>query len=131
MNNWTEIDLFNWVKENIYPDLVEAKNKMSRWDCYSPCSGHRLELKCRKKHYPTMLLEKKKYNAMKYECERHLDTPMYYNSTPEGIFSWNLNMIQPVWEINTKNPATTQFGNTQRIEKEVAYLEIIKSIKWK
>jgi hypothetical protein len=131
MNNWTEKDLFNWLKENIYPDLVEAKNKMSRWDCYSPAASHRLELKCRKKHYPTMLLEKKKYNAMRYECERHFDTPMYYNSTPEGIFSWNLNLIQPIWETNFKNPATTQFGNTQRIEKEVSYLEIIKARKWK
>jgi hypothetical protein len=68
---------------------------------------------------------------MKYECEKHFDTPMYYNSTPEGIFSWNLNLTMPVWEVNFKNPATTQFYNTSRVEKEVSYLEIIKAKKWK
>jgi len=131
MNNWTEIDLFNWLKENVYPDLVKAKNPMSRWDCYSPCSGHRLELKCRKKHYSTMLLEKKKYNAMQSECMKHLDIPMYFNSTPEGVFSWNLNKIDPIWEVNFKNPATTQFNNNNKISKEVSYLEIEKAKQWK
>jgi hypothetical protein len=131
MINWKESDLFNWLKENVYPDLVKAKNQMSRWDCYSPTTGHRLELKCRKAHYSTLLLEKKKYDAMKQECEKHLDTPMYFNSTPQGIYSFNLNLILPIWEINFKNPATTQFYNTNKIEKEVAYLEITKAKQWK
>jgi hypothetical protein len=131
MNNWSEVDLFNWLKENVYPDLVKAKNQMSRWDCYSPIKGHRLELKCRKTHYNTLLLEKKKFDAMKQECEKHFDTPMYFNSTPEGIFSFNLNIIVPEWEINFKNPATTQFYNTNRVSKEVTYLEITKSKQWK
>jgi len=56
MINWKESDLFNWLQENVYPDLVKAKNQMSRWDCYSPATGHRLELKCRKAHYNTLLL---------------------------------------------------------------------------
>ena len=58
MNNWKEIDLFNYLVENIYPDLVKAKNQMSRWDCYSPSTSHRIELKCRQVHYKTLLLEK-------------------------------------------------------------------------
>ena len=131
MNNWKEEDLFNWLKENVYPDLVKAKNQMSRWDCYSPITGHRLELKCRKTHYKTLLLEKKKYDAMLEECAKHLDTPVYINSTPFGIYSFNLHTIQPDWECNFKNPATTQFFNTNRIEKEVTYLEINKAKKWK
>jgi hypothetical protein len=102
---------------------------MSRWDCYSPTSGHRIELKCRKRHYPTLLLEKKKYDAMIEECEKHLDIPIYINSTPEGVFSFNLHKIYPTFEINNKNPATTQFYNTQRIEKEVTYLEINQALK--
>ena len=103
---------------------------MSRWDCYSPDTKFRLELKCRKAHYDTLLLEKKKYDAMIEECEKHLDTPMYFNSTPKGIYSFNLNLIIPEWETNNKNPATTQFYNTQRIEKEVAYLELTKAKQW-
>lgn len=131
MINWTENDLFDWLKGNVYPDLVKAKNQMSRWDCYSPATGHRLELKCRKKHYNTLLLEKKKYDAMTQECEKHLDIPMYFNSTPKGIYSFNLNMIIPDWEINCKNPATTHFNNTDKIEKEVAYLNLTQAKQWK
>lgn len=129
MINWKESDLFEFLRSNVYPDLVKSKNQMSRWDCYSPTTGHRIELKCRKKHYNTLLLEKKKYNAMIEECEKHLDTPIYINSTPEGIFSFNLHKINPIFEINNKNPATTQFYNNNRVEKEVAYLEINEALK--
>lgn len=127
MINWREIDLFNWLKENIYTDLVKAKNPISKWDCYSPKTGHRIELKCRRKHYDTLLIEKKKYKSMVEKCREDLDTPMYINSTPIGIYSFNLNLIEPNWEINDKNPATTYFKYTQKINKEVAYLEISKS----
>jgi len=129
MNNWKETDLFNYLKENVYFDLVKSKNQMSRWDCYSPATGHRIELKCRTRHFDTLLLEKKKYDAMIEECEKHLDIPIYINSTPEGVFSFNLHKIHPTFEINNKNPATTQFYNTQRIEKEVTYLEINQALK--
>jgi len=129
MNNWKETDLFNYLKENVYFDLVKSKNQMSRWDCYSPATGHRIELKCRTRHFNTLLLEKKKYDAMIEECEKHLDIPIYINSTPEGVFSFNLHKIHPTFEINNKNPATTQFYNTQRIEKEVTYLEINQALK--
>ena len=129
MINWNESDLFEFLLLNVYPDLVKSKNQMSRWDCYSPTSGHRIELKCRKRHYPTLLLEKKKYTAMIEECEKHLDIPIYINSTPEGVFSFNLHRIDPVFEINNKNPATTQFYNNNRVEKEVAYLEINQALK--
>lgn len=130
MVDWKEADLFSWLKENVYPDLVKARNQMSRWDCYSPNSGHRIELKCRRKHYDTLLIEKKKYDAMIQKCEKHLDTPMYFNSTPKGIYSFNLYLVQPDWEINNKNPATTYFSNYEKIEKEVAYLQISQAYKY-
>jgi hypothetical protein len=131
MNNWKEADLFDWLKENVYLDLVKAKNQMSRWDCYSPTTGHRIELKCRKKHYDTLLLEKKKYDAMVLEANKHLDTPVYINSTPEGIYSFNLYFIKKDWETNFLNPATTQFANTNRIAKEVTYLKTTDGKKLK
>jgi len=129
MKNWKEADLFNWLKENTYPDLVKSKNPLSRWDCYSPSKKHRIELKCRKKHYDTMLLEKKKYDAMILECEKHLDIPIYINSTPKGIFIWDLLQLKPKWEVNYLNPATTHFNNTQRIKKEVTYLTLENKLK--
>ena len=131
MNNWKEENLFDWLKQNVYLDLVKAKNQMSRWDCYSPSAGHRIELKCRKKHYETLLLEKKKYDAMVTEANKHLDTPVYINSTPEGIYSFNLYFIKKDWEVNFRNPATTQFSNTGRILKEVTYLKTTDGNKLK
>ena len=50
------------------------------------------------------------------------------------LFNWlkeNLNIIIPEWEINFKNPATTHFKNTNKVEKELAYLEITKAKQWK
>ena len=66
-----EGELFDWLQENIYFDLLKSKNQMSRWDCYSPSTGHRIELKCRKTHYDTLLLEKKKYDAMLEQTAKH------------------------------------------------------------
>jgi hypothetical protein len=61
------------------------------------------------------------------ECEKHLDIPVYINSTPKGVYSFNLHLIEPIWEINNKNPATTYFNNREKIVKEVTYLEITKA----
>lgn len=124
MHNWKEQDLFNWLKENVYKDLVKSKNQMSRWDCYSPRFKHRIELKCRTRHFNEMLLEKKKYDAMLQECEKHLDIPIYVNSTPRGVYFWNLLKVEPEWEINFRNPATTHFSNNNKVQKEVTYLRI-------
>ena len=119
-----EEQLFQILKNQLFPDLLKAKNQMSRWDCYSSSKKYRIELKCRKAHYPTLLLEKKKYDAMILECAKHNDIPLYINSTPKGIFIFNLLKINPIWEINSKNPATTNFGSYNRIAKEVCYLNI-------
>lgn len=127
--DWKEADLFDWLKGNVYPDLVKSRNQMSRWDCYSPSKGHRIELKCRKKHYDTLLLEKKKFDAMLDECSKHFDVPTYINSTPNGVWKFNLIFIRKTWEVNYKNPATTQFSNTNKVAKEVTYLNINEGIR--
>ena len=119
-----EAELFEYLKENVYPDLEMSTDKFSRWDCFSPTTRHRVELKCRKKHYPTLLLEKKKYDAM-IEKTKGIEKPIYINSTPEGIFAFKLDELQMQWEVNHKNPATTYWGGA-RVPKEVTYLEISK-----
>ena len=125
---WNEEQLFNWLKEFVYFDLVKAKNQMSRWDCYSPKFQHRIELKCRRKHYPTLLIEKSKYDAMIFESGKHMDVPMYINSTPEGIYSFNLHQIEPEWIFKSLR-ATTQFANNKNIVKKVAFLDLEEALK--
>ena len=123
-----EDELFDFLKHGYYLDLVRAKSPMSRWDCYSPATRHRIELKCRKKHYDTLLIERKKYQAVMDTCQDNFDVPVYICSTPSGVFLFNLLNVSPEWEINRRNPATSVFGNRTRVEKEVAYLNIKDSI---
>ena len=113
-----EAELFDYLKKNVYPDLEISTDKFSRWDCFSPLTKHRIELKCRTKHYPTLLLEKKKYDAM-MQATKGIEKPIYINSTPKGIFAFKLDEIQMKWETNYKNPAKTYWGSGQRVPKEV------------
>jgi hypothetical protein len=57
------------------------------------------------------------------KCKENLDIPIYINSTPKGVYRFNLYIVQPVWEIQYHNK-TTQFSNTNKIPKEVAMLDI-------
>lgn len=126
---WDEKKLFDYLKDSYYTDLVMARNPMSRWDCYSPSTKHRIELKCRRSHYDTLLLEKNKYDAMVVECLKHNDIPMYINSTPKGIYAFDLMQIDPVWEVKRLR-VTTDFSDQNWIYKKVMFLDINNSI-WK
>lgn len=119
-----EKDLFEHLRSNYYPDLVMAKSKISKWDCYSPNTLHRIELKCRQKHWDELILERKKYDAMIEKCNDNLDIPVYICSTPEGIYRYNLFLIKPIW-IKKPMKKTTYFANNNRVEKEVALLPVI------
>jgi hypothetical protein len=121
-----EQDLFDYLKSNYYPDLVKAKNQMSRWDCYSASQRHRIELKCRGTHYNAFLIEKKKYDAMILECNKHLDLPMYICSSPKGIYRYNLFLVTPDWKWEKHNTTTT-FNNREKIPKLVDYIHIYQS----
>jgi hypothetical protein len=118
-----EKDLFEYLKDKYFPDLKKSLNPYSRWDCHTATYGYRIELKCRKTHYPTLLIEEKKYNSMLESVKGTSDIPLYINSTPEGVFSFNLHSIKPTFEVNYKNPKTTMWGGG-RVPKSVGYLPI-------
>lgn len=128
MRDWNEADLFKYLKENHYPDLVKSDNPMSRWDCYSAIANHRIELKCRKKHYDDLMIEEKKYRAMLEHCKDTFEIPMYINSTPEGVYRFNLKQFRPRWQVK-KLPKTTHFSETSRISKRVSFLKVTKAEK--
>jgi|TARA_R110002167_G_scaffold225847_1_gene431084 hypothetical protein len=130
MKNWKEKDLFEWLSKNYYKELVNSNNPISRWDCYDLDKCHRVELKCRRKHYNTLILEKSKYDAIIYESLKHLDIPIYINSTPKGVYLFNLNKIQPNW-FEKSLPATTEFKNRIWVKKIITELELSQSIKIK
>ena len=130
MQKWKEKDLFEWLSTNHYKTLVNSKNPISRWDCYDIETQNRIELKCRRKHYSTLILEKSKYDAMLLESNKNLDIPIYINSTPEGIYLFNLNEIDIKW-FTKSLPATTEFKKRIWVKKEITELQVIKAIKLK
>ena len=130
MDNWKEKDLFEWLSNNHYKTLVNSKNPISRWDCYDIETQNRIELKCRRKHYDTLILEKGKYDALILESSKNLDIPIYINSTPDGVYLFNLNEIDIKW-FTKSLPATTEFKKRIWVKKEITELEVIKAIKLK
>ena len=124
-----ELVLFDFLKFNLYPDLERAPGIYDAFDCHSQKAGHFIELKCRQSHYSTLLIEQMKYRKL-IEQAFHRDLlPFYINSTPLGIYSFDLTEIdEPQWHIH-QMPATTEFENVNKVEKIVGYLPIEEAIK--
>ena len=125
----SEKDLFEYLKR-YWADLKMSTDQYSKHDCFSESTNTRIELKCRKKHYNTLLLEKPKYDALIKESNKHFDVPIYINSTPEGIYLFNLNKIDLKW-FEKSLPATSEFKNRRWIKKQVTEINIKQAIKLK
>jgi len=124
-----ELVLFDFLKLNLYPDLQRAPGIYDAFDCHSAKAGHFIELKCRQTHYSTLLIQQNKYRKL-IEQAYHRDLlPFYINSTPEGIYSFDLtDLEEPEW-FTQPMPATTEFENTNKIDKIVGYLDIEEAVK--
>ena len=124
-----EIILFDFLKLNLYPDLERAPGIYDAFDCHSQKAGHFIELKCRQTHYSTLLIEQMKYRKL-IEQAYHRDLlPFYINSTPLGIYSFDLTEIdEPYWFVRDM-PATTEFENINKVEKIVGYLDTEEAIR--
>lgn len=124
-----ELDLFNHLKESIYPDLTKSDGIFDAFDCISRKAGHYIELKCRYTHYDTLLIEEMKYRKLITQAAERDLTPFYINSTPQGIYSFNLMDIpEPEWVVH-KMPATSEFSNRTKVDKLVGYLSIDEAVK--
>ncbi len=93
----SEEELFEQLSELI-PDLKKAENEYSTFDCTSEILNAYIELKCRHTHYSTLLIEKSKYDRLVDEARSKLMAPLYINSTPEGVWSFNLDDYETVEE---------------------------------
>jgi len=124
-----EAELFEFLKKDIYPDLVKSEGTYDSFDCISYKAGHFIELKCRHTHYSDLLIEQMKYRALIEQAVREDLLPFYINSTPLGIYSFDLMDIpEPEW-FNHIMPATSEFENQEKITKSVGYLDIEEAIK--
>jgi len=124
-----EKELFDYLKVSLYPDLERSPGVFDSFDCISLKAEHYIELKCRNTHYSTLLIEEMKYRKLiTQSAERNL-LPFYINSTPLGIYSFDLmDVPEPEW-VTHYMPATTEFARTWKVEKLVGYLPIEEAIK--
>ncbi len=122
---YSEKQLYNFLKTHFIDDLIPTA-KSARFDCYSKKYKLNVELKCRRKHYNDLMLEKKKYDSI-IERSNALDMlPVYVNSTPLGVWAFYLLGKQYDWS-HKDLPQTTQW-NKNKIKKEVTYLNISQGI---
>lgn len=122
-----EAQLFEQLKTRLLPDLESNAGKYDRSDCSSEYAKLQIELKCRRTHYDDLLIEKKKFDALLAIAASKQFTACYINSTPQGVYGWNLNELQIEWQ-GHQMPATTDFENVQTVEKIVGFLPISKAI---
>jgi Holliday junction resolvase len=118
----TEQDLYNFVRELGYEDLIMAQNPYSTWDCYSIGSNIYVELKCRRTHYDKLLIEKSKFDRLTKAAKKKGMVPVYICSTPQGVWAFNLAGAELEWA-NEEMPTTTDFEDTSKKIKKVSYLD--------
>ena len=121
--------LFTFLREGLYPDLVKSEGIYDTYDCISRQAGHYIELKCRATHYPTLLIEEMKYRKLITQAAERDLVPYYINSTPLGIYSFDLmDLAEPVWYVQYL-PATTEFEKIGKVDKLVGYLPIEEAVQ--
>ena len=123
-----EAKLFEILKTNFLPDLEKNSKKFDRTDCTSQTARLQIELKCRRTHYEELLIEKKKFDALQEIAASKDFTACYINSTPQGIYGWNLSSIEIQWQEQLM-PATTDFENIEKVSKVIGYLPIATAIQ--
>ena len=115
-----EVELFEALK-SIYPDLTPL-SATDRADGITHDSY--IEMKCRRTHYPTLLIEKKKWDYLADIRARTGTRTLYINSTPQGVYQFDLGALkEPEWLLKWL-PAKTDFADSGKVEKLAGYLDI-------
>lgn len=123
----TEEGLFSYIKMRYFQDLEMSSDTYEPHDCTSAYGKLLLELKCRSTHYDELLLEADKYEALITQAKELGYAPWYVNSTPKGIYAFNLTKITVTWTTR-QLPAATQPNTLQLISKKVTYLHIRQAL---
>ena len=117
MIDLNEQKLYDIIK-NYIPDLTQTE-EFDFSDAYSVFFNTKIELKCRRAHYNDLLIEKIKWDKL-IEC----DNVRYINSTPIGVYSFDLKVIkEPSW-LEREMPISTEFGNKSKSIKLVGFINI-------
>ncbi len=115
-----EVELFEALK-SVFPDLMP----LSATDRADGVTGDAyIEMKCRRTHYPTLLIEKKKWDYLAEIRARTGARTLYINSTPQGVYCFDLGALEePQWVLMAL-PDKTDFANSGKVDKLAAYLDV-------
>lgn len=117
-----EQELFDYLKFKHFPDLEKSEGAFDSFDCTTDDKNLYIELKCRHTHYPELLIEEMKYRRLVNQAGSR--TPYYINSTPQGVWAFDLSRVpEPSWS-ERRMPATTEFSDTRKIMKLVGFLHL-------
>jgi len=117
-----EAELFDYLKDKHFPDLEKSEGTFDHFDCTTIEKNLYIELKCRHTHYPDLLIEQKKYRRLISQAGSMV--PYYINSTPEGIYAFDLSRVpEPSWSEKWM-PITTEFVDTRKTMKLVGFLHL-------
>jgi hypothetical protein len=108
-------------------DLKMSTHPYEAHDAVSEYGKLVLELKCRTTHYDELLLEADKYHALLIKARDLGYAPWYVNSTPEGIYAFNLSKISVTWTTRLL-PAASNANTLQLVSKKVTYLHIKQAL---
>jgi hypothetical protein len=122
----TEQSLFDYLKATYLEDLEKSEHTYEYIDAKS--NGYKLviELKCRHIHYDELILEKDKYQSLMQQANALGFTPFYINSTPEGIYAFNLRKVKVIWK--TKRLPANTLEKGPAVDKEIALLHINEAV---
>lgn len=107
--------------KDIYDGYVMKMN-----DNFSIIDRYMIECKVRDTFYPTLLLEKKKYDALKKKAIESDAKIIYICVTPDGAFCFNLDKLINADTIWLKEPhwKSTQNKSAGKVIKSVFYINI-------
>jgi hypothetical protein len=126
-SSMTEKSLFDYIKGKYVEDLEMSGDAFEYIDATSQTYRMKVELKCRHTHYDELILEKDKYESLIQQADKLGFTPFYINSTPQGIYAFNLRKVTVTWTTR-RLPAST-YNKTAPVDKEIALLHIDKAVK--
>jgi hypothetical protein len=70
------------------------------------------------------MIEKQKYYSLVKKYIETNEIPLYINSTPEGIFAFDLRTINPVWITDKIMPKTTELNEKTKTQKTYGLINI-------
>ncbi len=124
-----EQELFDWLKTEKFPDLIHSPEVYDGFDCISEAEKLFIELKCRRTHYPELLIEKMKYDFLLEESAKLGLSPWYVNSTPDGIWAFPLLDLKEIEWAEKWLPSTTEFVNKNNKMKMVGFIHVDQGFK--